>query len=212
MALGRLGTLPAIEAMAINNSGQITGYAGDVNTGGPAITRGFLYTAGTMTDLGDLGGLLTNVLPAAINNQGQVVGTVSGYQGPARAFLYSEGVIKDLNTLIDPSSGWTLSHASGLNDRGLIVGSGQNSSFQTHAFLLTPTISLQISLATSNSVRLQFTAQPNTGYVVEYLDSLYGGTWQSLVVLDPVPSVHSVNFTDPLSPGRPARFYRVRIP
>jgi probable HAF family extracellular repeat protein len=209
-ALGNLGGWRAIQVLAINDHGQIVGYAGDVNTGGPSVTRGFLYSGGTMTDLGDLGGLLTNVTPAAINNQGQVVGTVSGYTGPVRAFLYSGGAIKDLNTLIDPSAGWTLFHANGINDRGQIVGSGQNKSFQTHAFLLTPAIVLQIFLTSSNAVQIQFTAQANTGYVVEYSDSLGSCVWHLLDLLDPAPFSQPVVLTDPLSPGRSARFYRAR--
>ena len=33
----------------------------------------------------------------------------------------------DLNTLIDPSSGWMLEEATGINDNGWIVGYGYNS-------------------------------------------------------------------------------------
>lgn len=41
----------------------------------------------------------------------------------------------DLNSLIDPHSGWTLSTATAINDRGqIVVNSG------TRALLLTPTL------------------------------------------------------------------------
>ncbi len=70
--------------------------------------------------------------------------------------------------------------------------------------------SLQIAFVSSNSFQLQFTGQPNTGYVIEYRDSLSSGTWQGLVVLDPVGVVHEVQFTQPLDPATPMRFYRVR--
>lgn len=43
----------------------------------------------------------------------------------------------DLNTLIDPASGWTLFDARDINDAGQIVGTGTISGTQ-HAFLLTP--------------------------------------------------------------------------
>ena len=44
----------------------------------------------------------------------------------------------DLNSLIAPSSGWTLQCATAVNDKGQIVGDGTNPSGQTDAFLLTP--------------------------------------------------------------------------
>jgi hypothetical protein len=53
------------------------------------------------------------------------------------AFLYSGGVMTDLNTLIDPTSGWVLQTAQAINDSGQITGYGIIGG-QTHAFLLTP--------------------------------------------------------------------------
>ena len=43
----------------------------------------------------------------------------------------------DLNTLIDPLSGWELSAATAINDAGQITGYGVIGG-QNHAFLLTP--------------------------------------------------------------------------
>jgi probable HAF family extracellular repeat protein len=43
----------------------------------------------------------------------------------------------DLNTLIDPTLGWVLTTAAGINDAGQIVGSGVING-QSHAFLMTP--------------------------------------------------------------------------
>ena len=43
----------------------------------------------------------------------------------------------DLNTRIDPQSGWTLEVAKGINDAGEIVGNGSHNG-DYHAFLLTP--------------------------------------------------------------------------
>jgi probable HAF family extracellular repeat protein len=59
-----------------------------------------------------------------------------GYQ---HAFLYSNGSLQYLNTLIPSNSGWTLAGASGIDDSGKIVGCGTNGAGQTDAFLLTPT-------------------------------------------------------------------------
>jgi hypothetical protein len=66
-----------------------------------------------------------------------------------------------------------------------------------------------ISLTPTNSVQLQFTALANVGYRIEYRDSLTMGAWQTLIVLDPVPSSHAVTFADPMRPGNPTRFYRL---
>jgi probable HAF family extracellular repeat protein len=54
------------------------------------------------------------------------------------AFIYSDGAMTDLNSLIDQNSGWVLRSATGINNAGDIVGYGTDSSGQTHAFLLTP--------------------------------------------------------------------------
>jgi probable HAF family extracellular repeat protein len=43
----------------------------------------------------------------------------------------------DLNTLIHPALGWTLTTANAINDSGQIVGYGNNGS-TTRAYLLTP--------------------------------------------------------------------------
>jgi hypothetical protein len=45
----------------------------------------------------------------------------------------------DLNTLIDPTSGWNLTEADAVNDSGMIVGQGWSSAnYEYHALLLTP--------------------------------------------------------------------------
>jgi hypothetical protein len=53
------------------------------------------------------------------------------------AFLYSEGSMKDLNTLIPAGSGWHLEFASSIDDTGQIVGFGSFNGHE-HAYLLTP--------------------------------------------------------------------------
>jgi probable HAF family extracellular repeat protein len=70
-----------------------------------------------------------------VNNHGVVVGemTIGGVQ---RAFVYRNGFLTDLNTLIAPGSGWVLNAAVGINDAGLIAGSGTLNGV-TRAFVLT---------------------------------------------------------------------------
>jgi hypothetical protein len=43
--------------------------------------------------------------------------------------------LTDLNSLLDPDSGWVLKTATAINDRGEIVGWGEKDG-ETHAFLL----------------------------------------------------------------------------
>jgi probable HAF family extracellular repeat protein len=65
-----------------------------------------------------IGGLFTDGVSIAsdINNLGQVVGSARGPDGIGHAFLYEAGGLVDLNMLIDPASGWTITDASTIND------------------------------------------------------------------------------------------------
>ena len=95
----------------------------DTSSGGNH--HAFLYSNGTMADLGTLPGYPT-VAAYGINASGQVVGTSWTSSGNEHAFLYSNGTMVDLNNMIDPSSGWTLTDAAAINDNGLIVCDGIN--------------------------------------------------------------------------------------
>ena len=78
-----------------------------------------LYSNGTLTDLGTLGGTASRA--AGINARGQIVGD-SYLNGNTvdHAFLYSNGVMSDLGTL-----GGSNSSAVAINDLGQVVGSSQ---------------------------------------------------------------------------------------
>jgi probable HAF family extracellular repeat protein len=134
-----LGTLPGgkfSEATDINNSGQIVGISGQGIT---YLSHAFLYSGGQMIDLGTLPG--DNYSWAtAINDSGTVVGYSSSSiygNSPFQAFLYSNGKMTDINSLIPQDSGWTLSDARAINNKGQILGDGLIGG-QYHQFLLTP--------------------------------------------------------------------------
>jgi probable HAF family extracellular repeat protein len=117
-------------AYAINNSGQAIGEAAIAED---MDTHGFIYSNGIVTDLGTFGGTYSTA--TAINNLGQVVGSAADASGNTQPFLWQNGVLTNLNTLLPTNSGWQLRSAQLINDAGQIVGLGlYNGTFTT--FLL----------------------------------------------------------------------------
>jgi probable HAF family extracellular repeat protein len=76
-----------------------------------------------MRDLGTLGGRRS--FANAINESGVIVGDADLAGDEVRAaFIYMDGLMHNLNTLIDPAEGWTLYSARGINDAGQIAAYG----------------------------------------------------------------------------------------
>ena len=100
-------------------------------------THAFYYDGSSMSDLGTLGGEFSAA--NEINIHSQIVGesTVDNLNPFTRAFIWENGTMTDLNTLIDPSSGWVLESASSINDRGQIIGIGTFNGTTNQAYLLT---------------------------------------------------------------------------
>jgi probable HAF family extracellular repeat protein len=141
-SLGTLGGLFSF-AYAINERGQVTGGASaDPTTDNPfGVTHPFIYTDGVMHDIGN--GQVYIGWGYAINERGDVVGVAnSGPTAEFHGFVYSQGVIADLNALLEVTPGvrWVILEARGINDRGEIVGTATTVEDPTlaHAVLLTP--------------------------------------------------------------------------
>jgi probable HAF family extracellular repeat protein len=141
-AMTDLGTLSgdaSSTAYGINDNGDIVG----ASTPDPARQEcsAFLLSSGSMADLGMLYPQDISCAAYGININGQAVGSSGGMYSFAwvyRAFLYSDGMMIDLNSLIDYSLGWTLESATGINDSGQIIGFGRIGDGNRHAFLMTP--------------------------------------------------------------------------
>jgi probable HAF family extracellular repeat protein len=122
-------------ASDINDRSQIVGWSNSTADCFNAFTpHALLWTnAGAMHDLGTLPGATTSVAHR-INFFGQVIGSSDGVP-----FIWTlQSGMRDLNKLINPSSGWVLGTATGINFWGQIVGQGLLNG-QPHGFLLTPT-------------------------------------------------------------------------
>jgi len=126
----------------INASGQVTGSFEDNFF---TTQRAFLYSGGSMQDLGSVKTYKSSI-GMAINAQGWVVGVavpgVSDLIDPThaaeRAFLFDSAAMHDLNDLLGASgAGWVLHSANDINDQGQIVGYGTHNGV-IRAFLLTP--------------------------------------------------------------------------
>lgn len=109
--------------MDINDSGAVVGFSNPPGPGDPEgdfIAHAFLWVGGSSaTDLGTLqGDALSEAF--AINSRGQVVGVSFGGSAGARAFLYQDGVMHNLNDLVDSDD--VLLSAQDINDAGVITG------------------------------------------------------------------------------------------
>jgi probable HAF family extracellular repeat protein len=119
-------------AAAINDSGQVVGYSKN-NAG---FDRGFVWTPGgtdgvpgnpQMKALGTFGGNASAAY--AVNQTGQITGYAQT-TNRERAFLYSQGTMTDIGTLLGASSN---SFGYGINDAGHIAGTSYNVSYSRYS-------------------------------------------------------------------------------
>ena len=128
-----------ITANALNDAGEIVGFAAFPNGAFDA----YLWKGGVATDLGTLAGDCFSEA-VAINSKGQVVGySFSCASQTQRSFLWENGSMVDLNTLIPPNSNLQLVETIAINDRGEIAGDGVppgcgGDAACGHAYLLIP--------------------------------------------------------------------------
>ena len=133
-----LGTLggPTASALGINNAGQIVGQAATaqytlVSTVGRGLSR--RTPAFTTKRVLSRCKAAASSVPAAASTD--PIGTARSYI--PHAFLWQNGTMTDLNTLIAANTGWVLLAAGGINNKGQIVGVGTYKG-AGQIFLLTP--------------------------------------------------------------------------
>jgi probable HAF family extracellular repeat protein len=146
---GQTGQAGGNIAYDINNRGQVVGSS---DLPGDTTFHAFLWTRKTgMQDLGALSGDIASV-SLSINDAGSVVGASLDANFDPRAFLWENGVMTDLNTLIAGDSPLYLITGCSVNSRGEITGLGLTSTGETHTYLATPTHSIASSGNTSQGV------------------------------------------------------------
>jgi probable HAF family extracellular repeat protein len=125
-------------ANSINDLGQVDGTSQFTD----GTVHSFLWTKGTgMHDIGTLPGAFATIAGCCrtINNRGEIVGFSIDANG-STPFLWKDGQIKDLNTLVPANSPLHLLAAYSINDAGEIAGQGcvMPACTEFHAFRATP--------------------------------------------------------------------------
>lgn len=118
-----------------NDAGDVIGVTMGL---GDDAGQGILIPHGTTTPIAlETSPGLSNS-PWDINNKGEVVGSIFNNGPNDHGFLYSNGVLTDLNTLIDAASGWTIRSGMSINDRGQILAGASKPGAAYRNVLLTP--------------------------------------------------------------------------
>lgn len=113
-SVGSIGDLANVEALSMNNNGQIAGWA--------ATGAAFVYSNGAITNPGTFD-------PSAINDSGVMVGGHS---------IDSGGTVQDLNSLIPARSGYQISYTTAINDNGQIAAYASDATTSEAAVQLNP--------------------------------------------------------------------------
>src|SRR5580765_1677510 len=140
--LGNLGHFSWNTPMALNEHGDIVGFApvDDSDPNSPQLHAFAKFRGSPIQDLDTLSGVLFSEA-LGINASRQIVGISchnADGSGVCRAFLWQDGEMTDLNTLVAPGYTNLLTTAQDINDAGVITGRALTSGGQRPAFVATP--------------------------------------------------------------------------
>jgi len=213
-------------AHAVNNSGQVAGNCYESTTHN---SHAFVSdpNGGSLHDIGTLGVVVVvlngkefNVFSAeanGINDSGTVVGgsmTRAGF-GVDAGFIYKNGQMVDLNTLIDPSTGIHIVNATGISNDGFICGAaryGTDQSKPTFAVLLIPRathLAAPTALTATGhntTVALHWTASPGAQSY-----AIYRSTTAGVIGDHPIDAdIHLTSYTDTGRKNGVKYYYAIR--
>jgi probable HAF family extracellular repeat protein len=125
-------------AAAVNNAGQIVGSTGrtDPETY-ESFYRAFIYSNGVMTALPVPS---SEAYAGDINDAGVVVGSMRAGGGVSNfhGWVYLDGRVTNLNTLISAGTGLHIAYANAINNAGQLAATAFDAQGHYHAVLLTP--------------------------------------------------------------------------
>ncbi|MGB6679526.1 MAG: hypothetical protein WBE44_22720 [Terriglobales bacterium] len=139
--LGNIGGQAWNTPVALNNQGQIVGFANTAGDENAALSpTAFIWTKASGMKPIPPYGTDTNDIAFDVNEKGQIVGqSFNANSGASRAVFWQNNVLSDLNTLVIQPTSLYLTLAQGINDVGEIAGTAiDSSSGETVGFLAVP--------------------------------------------------------------------------
>ena len=156
-------------------------------------TTSFIWSNGTLTDIGDpLGGTTSEVY--AINDAGTIVGYAFDTHGNSHAFSYNSGTGTDLGLL--PGATVDVSLAQGINAAGVIVGSSYNSAGHFDACTWTNGVAADLGFLAGGTYT--YGNAINSSGVVVGTGDVAGGDQEAFVYMNGTKTVLA-SFGGPLS-------------
>jgi probable HAF family extracellular repeat protein len=209
-ANGATGTLTAVTGLAgasqhslqaINDNGTIVGTSCVVQGSGGCQNRGFLWrptvpngTSGAPVEIAVPAGFAA-MNPTAINNRGDVVGTLTQSTNATVPFLYTAGTIYDLSAG-NPQLGGAM--PTGINDAGQIVLNSGGLYGGGSVYLATPT--LPAPPPDAGAVKITFQSNPSGRVFTVTGNGCAAGVYTTPATLDWTPGANcTVSFVSPHS-------------